>query len=366
MATRVLTAMYAVGIMDSKQPTGSSAANATSVGHAALAQHLAEQAAALLRNEGAILPLQSEGRVAVIGAMANCTAPPPSIPNWGWPRSAGCLNSGGGSGSVDASYVRPILSAIQHRHSIQHSDRARDGSSVEYDDGTESTRAAKVAAAADVAIVVVGTSSGESHDRNGTSLPQEQLTYLRAVAAVQPRTVVVVSTDRSHSHSRSHSLACQCTPIATVNLTGMLHLSAVCPVDDGPRFRYDGLGRLSARGAVPVHAWTRSWCSSGTTAVRRCKSERKGVLQNVNEKLRVKVREQAASRESKTHKKCKNTETKLRSSLSPTLSLSPNTQQTPVTMPRKENEMSMSPEQYPGLDSDGKQVGSWVMLVMEV
>jgi beta-glucosidase len=230
MATRVLTTMYAVGIFDTPQPTGSSAVNATSVAHAALAQHLAEQAAVLLRNEkvagnaAPLLPLQLKGSnkytVAVIGAAANCTAPTPTTPNWGWPPSAGCLNSGGGSGSVDASYVMPVLAAIQLRHASAGSDggdsrdnresgdsgdsresgdtsergESRDVSDgVSYDDGMDSARAAKVAAAADVAVVVVGISSGESADRNGTSLPTAQLAYLRAVAAAQPNTVVVLT-----------------------------------------------------------------------------------------------------------------------------------------------------------------------------
>ena len=43
-AARVLTSMYAAGIMDAPQPTGAPAANATSAAHAALAQRLAEGA----------------------------------------------------------------------------------------------------------------------------------------------------------------------------------------------------------------------------------------------------------------------------------------------------------------------------------
>eukprot|EP01047_Picozoa_sp_COSAG01_P046258 COSAG01_NODE_4328_length_5129_cov_15.312724_5_plen_75_part_00 len=43
-------------------------------------------------------------------------------------------------------------------------------SHVSYSDGRAPATAAKLAAAADVAVVVVGVTSGESADRNGTSL----------------------------------------------------------------------------------------------------------------------------------------------------------------------------------------------------
>ena len=77
--TRILTSMYRVGIMDTPQPTGKSAVNATSESHAALAQHLAEQAAVLLKNFGGLLPLRRKKgtTIAVIGAAADCNATRP-------------------------------------------------------------------------------------------------------------------------------------------------------------------------------------------------------------------------------------------------------------------------------------------------
>ena len=57
-------------------------------------------------------------------------------------------------------------------------------------------RAASLAAAADVAVVVVGTSSEwetESHDRSSFQLPGAQDELVRRVASVNPRTVVVVN-----------------------------------------------------------------------------------------------------------------------------------------------------------------------------
>jgi beta-glucosidase len=182
--TRVLTAMYRVGIMDTTQPTGSAAVNATSAKHAALAQHLAEQAATLLRNEAELLPLRRNANIAVIGAAADCNATAPTVPNWGWAPSVGCINSGGGSGSVAASRVTPILSAI----------RSHAAGKVSYSSGRDLDEAVRVAREAEVAVVVVGTTSGESSDRNGTSLPADQLAYLKAATAAQKKTVVVVMT----------------------------------------------------------------------------------------------------------------------------------------------------------------------------
>ena len=255
--TRVLTSMYAVGIMDVPQPTGSSAANATSPAHAALAQHLAEQAATLLRNERATLPLHDAAAttVAVIGAAADCNASAPVSPSWGWAPSVGCINSGGGSGSVAAPYVTPILAAIRHRSA----------GVITYDSGAVPAKAAATAAAADVAVVVVGTTSGESVDRNGTSLPAQQLAYLKAVAASQPNTVVVVMAPGAVTMDWADTVA-----------------SVVCFFMPGEA-QGDAVARVLYGDVNP----------SGKT---------------------------------------------------------------PVTMPRVENEMGLTPQQYPGLDQHGKPV----------
>ena len=192
MATRVLTAMFAAGLMDTPQPTGLPSANATSREHAALALQLAEQAAVLLQNAGGLLPLSGTETVAVVGAAANCEAPTPDF-GFGWPPTVGCLNSGGGSGGVVASGVTSILAAVRCRAvaSGRHAGAAPPHQ-VRYANGSDPAAAAAVAAGADVAIVVVGATSSEGTDRASAALPADQLAYLHAVAAKQPRTVVVV------------------------------------------------------------------------------------------------------------------------------------------------------------------------------
>lgn len=259
-ATRILTAMYRVGIMDTPQPTGNSAVNATSDAHAALAQHLAEQAATLLQNKNGILPLNCKNgtTIAVIGAAADCNATAPTVPSWGWAPSVGCINSGGGSGSVAASHVTPILAAVQQR-------AAADGGRVTYSSGQDARSAGRLAAAADVAVVVVGTTSGESADRNSTSLPADQLDYLRAVARAQTKTIVVTMSPGSTTMDWKDEVAC-----------------VLC-------FFMPGQGQGGAVARV--------------------------LFGDVNPSGK-----------------------------------------TPVTMPRKDNEMGFTPSMYPGLDKDGKPV----------
>ncbi|NMO02089.1 beta-glucosidase [Gordonia sp. TBRC 11910] len=147
--------------------------------HHALAREVAARCAVLLRNDGAVLPLTSGTRVAVIGEFART------------PRF-----QGGGSSKVNPFQVDAALDAI-----------------VEYADGpvtfapgfvigeTASTpelidEAATQAGAADVAVVFVGLGErdeSEGFDRTGWTLPAAQIELLDAVTAANPRTVVVVS-----------------------------------------------------------------------------------------------------------------------------------------------------------------------------
>jgi beta-glucosidase len=67
---RILTAMFAVGVVD-HPPAGGPASRASTRAHLALATRVAEEATVLLRNRGGVLPLSSRGgTIAVIGADA--------------------------------------------------------------------------------------------------------------------------------------------------------------------------------------------------------------------------------------------------------------------------------------------------------
>lgn len=186
-AGRVLQAMFSVGLMD--MPNGSfdpaklqhNVSTQTSVASARL---LCSQSIVLLKNENSLLPLKPGKKVAVIG-MALATD---------------AIVSGGGSGSVHPSWhgVSAPLDAI----------RTGSGNVTTFDDGSDINASVAAAQQADVAIIFVGTSSGEGTDRKSLSLDGgrgtcgkntpvrlcHQNSLVTAVATTQPRTVVVVAT----------------------------------------------------------------------------------------------------------------------------------------------------------------------------
>ena len=173
-AGRILRTMFAFGLFD-RDPFPDDDGLIDLPGHDAAAGALAEEGTVLLRNEGGLLPLDArrERTVAVIGPEADR------------------LVGGGGSSEVTAFRSTTALDGL----------RARLGAGrVRYDDGSDGLRAARMAAAADVAIVVVGDRSGEGVDKPGLGLNDGQTdgvdrdALIGAVAGAQPRTVVVLQT----------------------------------------------------------------------------------------------------------------------------------------------------------------------------
>jgi beta-glucosidase len=99
--------------------------------HRKIAREAAEKAIVLLKNEGALLPLQGVKKLAVIGKLA-------AMPNTG----------DGGSSNTRPPYVITPLQGLQE---------ALDGQAeIVYDDGSDPTRAAQVASEAEVAVIVAG------------------------------------------------------------------------------------------------------------------------------------------------------------------------------------------------------------------
>jgi beta-glucosidase len=96
-----------------------------------IAREVAEKAIVLLKNEGALLPLQGIKNLAVIGNLA-------AVPNTG----------DGGSSNTRPPYVVTPLQGLQE---------ALDGQAeIVYDDGSDPARAAQVASEADVVVIIVG------------------------------------------------------------------------------------------------------------------------------------------------------------------------------------------------------------------
>jgi beta-glucosidase len=168
MVRRILISMFAAGLFD-RNPTGSRTANVRTTAHTQFARDASAQSLVLLRNNNNILPLTSSvNSIAVIGAQAS-TSP---------------VVGGGGSGAVQGGTTSTALAGI--------TSRAGSGVTITYADGSNSTTAANNAAAADVAVVVVGLSSSEGSDRSSFNLPSGQDSLISAVAAANPNTIVVV------------------------------------------------------------------------------------------------------------------------------------------------------------------------------
>ncbi len=146
--------------------------------HAAVARENLERGIVLLKNDGT-LPLDATvTSIAMIGVVAETY-----------------VNGGGSSNVRPYEFKAPRAAIVE---------RAGSGVAVTYDDGSDAAAAAASAAAAAVAIVFVRDTATEGTDKNCLSLdcgpfpgvpsetPQDDL--IRAVAAANPRTVVVMQT----------------------------------------------------------------------------------------------------------------------------------------------------------------------------
>ncbi|MEV1067109.1 glycoside hydrolase family 3 C-terminal domain-containing protein [Streptomyces sp. NPDC050263] len=145
--------------------------------HHALARELAADCVVLLKNDDAALPLARHARIAVVGEFA-------TVPAF----------QGDGSSRINATRVDSPLEAIQELGGFVTyaagftSDGTRDPEALR-------TEAVRVAAEAETAVVFVGLrGETEGIDREHLHLPADQSALVRAVAAVAPRTVVVLST----------------------------------------------------------------------------------------------------------------------------------------------------------------------------
>jgi beta-glucosidase len=188
MVHRILRTEFACGIIDNPPKP-----KVVNVMHGfKVAQHVEEQGAVLLKNAHEQLPLDPSmgGTIAVIGGHAN----------------AGVL-SGGGSAQVDPAGGNPVpshagppgsLQAFLSRWIYQRSvpldaiRAAAPNAKVKYDPGTDPAAAAALAKSADVAIVFGIQHESEGSDLPSLALPLHQDALIRAVAAANPHTIVVL------------------------------------------------------------------------------------------------------------------------------------------------------------------------------
>jgi beta-glucosidase len=171
---RYLRTLFAFGVFD-RPAYAANEADIDKPAHAATAQQAAESAITLLKNRDALLPLDA-GRlksIAVIGKPANA------------------FTTGGGSSNVKPYSSVTALQGITNR--------AGPGVHVTYDDGSDPARAAALAKASDVAIVVAANYLTEGADLNCLTLEcpnayGDQDTLIDQVAQSNPNTVVVLET----------------------------------------------------------------------------------------------------------------------------------------------------------------------------
>ncbi|MER6302521.1 glycoside hydrolase family 3 C-terminal domain-containing protein [Kitasatospora sp. NPDC001539] len=165
---RVLRLMARTGALDGAQPPASDPAAGARDARAAAAA-----GTVLLRNQGAVLPLDATRlkSVAVIGPWADRA-----------------YTGGGGS-----SHVTPYA---EHTVTPRQGIAARAGASVSvrYHPGDDPGAAASVATGADAAVVVVGDEETEGADRGSLDLAPADDALIRAVAKANPHTVVVLNT----------------------------------------------------------------------------------------------------------------------------------------------------------------------------
>ncbi|HYG98357.1 MAG TPA: glycoside hydrolase family 3 C-terminal domain-containing protein [Terriglobales bacterium] len=147
-----------------------------------VARRLSEQSIVLLKNEKSVLPLdRSKLRsIAIIGHNADTG-----------------MISGGGSAQVDPP-GRPAPQWLEHvwfPTSPMKAVKAKaPGANVQFDSGADPAKAAAVAKQADVAIVFAHQWISEGMDLPNLSLPDNQDALIQAVAAANPRTIVVLET----------------------------------------------------------------------------------------------------------------------------------------------------------------------------
>jgi beta-glucosidase len=189
MVRRIVRTEFASGIFDSPAPTG-----VPDVLHGfKVAQRAAEESMVLLKNDKGQLPLNAATlkSIAVIGGHAD----------------AGVL-SGGGSAQVDAAggnavpdpkakndLLAVFSQVVFHPSSPLNAIReTAPAVKVSYDSGVDPAAAAVAAKKADVAIVFVLQHTHEGGDLETLTAPDNQDALVRAVAAANPHTIVVLET----------------------------------------------------------------------------------------------------------------------------------------------------------------------------
>ena len=176
-ARRVLRSEFAAGLVDN--PPKKSVIDVEA--NLEIARKLEEQSIVLLRNEKSLLPLDSKTKsIAIIGQNADIG-----------------MISGGGSAQVDPpgrsspEWLEHVWFPSSPMKAVQ---AKAPSASVKFDSGADPAKAAALAKSSDVAIVFAHQWISEGMDLPNLSLPDNQDALISAVAAANPRTIVVLET----------------------------------------------------------------------------------------------------------------------------------------------------------------------------
>lgn len=185
MTWRILRSMFAVGLFEHPVTTGHGDIDFEK--HALVSQRTAEQGMVLLKNDQRLLPLAAHIRsIAVIGGHANTGVLSGGGSSQVYPRGGNAvpgLKPASWPGPVVYNPSSPLAAICVHAPDAQ----------VRYDAGTDIKQAAHLARRAQVAVVFLTQWATESKDVS-LDLSPHQNALIRAVAAVNPRTVVVLET----------------------------------------------------------------------------------------------------------------------------------------------------------------------------
>jgi beta-glucosidase len=188
MVQRILRSMFAEGLFDHRPVRSPINYDADAL----IAQHEAEQGIVLLKNAKGLLPLGSGvSSIAVIGGHADVGVISGGGSSQVIPVGGPALSIQQGGGGDIARFRVIVYDPSSPLKAIT---AKAQGARVEFATGTDPAAAAALARNADVAIVFVTQWMMEGFDAPDLSLPDHQDDLIAAVAAANPRTIVVLET----------------------------------------------------------------------------------------------------------------------------------------------------------------------------
>jgi beta-glucosidase len=183
MVRRILRSMFAKGLVDHPVAQGGAIDFAA---HNLVSRGAAEAGMVLLKNAGQALPLPTALKtIAVIGGHADVGVLSGSGSSQVYP-------VGGAGFRINSPWPGPVI--YDPSSPLKAIQALAPGAQVVFDDGTDATRAATLAASADAVVVFATQWVGEDHDAASLALDGNQDALIGAVARANARTVVVLET----------------------------------------------------------------------------------------------------------------------------------------------------------------------------